>query len=156
MTRRIGRWVYNSTSTRYGEAGWNLMDSRGRDGKPIVIDFMPGDHSCCIGGPRCCRGCYQLHNWPRGIPFGCQQDVWDHEPVSLYLRDAMKEVEEMWDNRAPVIESITCDELEAALKQLAERTGNGDAYYPDLARLIFLRIEGERVMAALGGTNEAS
>jgi len=147
VTRRIGRWVYNSGSTRYGEAGWNLTGSAGRGGKPVVIDFMPGAHDCCIGGPDCCRGNYLLYNFPGKC---------DDMPVARYLRDAMEEVEEMWDNREPGITSITCEELEVALRTLAERTGNRDAYYPDLARCIFNEVEGERVLAALAGSCGAS
>jgi hypothetical protein len=142
VTRRVGRWVYNSGSSQYGEAGWNLTGSVGRGGKPVVIDFMPGAHDCCIGGPDCCRGNYHLYNFP---------GKHDHYPVARHLRYAMEEVEEMWDNREPDITSITREELTEALRVLAERTGNGDAYYPDLARCIFNHVGGERILTALAG-----
>jgi hypothetical protein len=90
--RRIGRWVYDDSDGEYGNAGWHL------DGSPVVIDFMPGNHQCCIGGPRCCRGCYLLYNWPGNLPFcGAPPPVGDCEPVALYLRDAMGVVEDAWD-----------------------------------------------------------
>jgi hypothetical protein len=81
VSRRIGRWVYNSDSTYYGEAGWHL------DGGPIVLDFMPGHHGCCNGGPRCCRGTYLLYGWPGRL----------HEPVATHLRAAMQWVEDELD-----------------------------------------------------------
>jgi hypothetical protein len=81
LVKRIGRWVYNSDSTLYGEAGWHL------DGGPVVLDFMPGNHSCCIGGPRCCHGCYLLYGWPGR----------EHEPVAMHLRSAMQCIEEELD-----------------------------------------------------------
>jgi hypothetical protein len=81
MSRRIGRWAYDSTGTLPGDAGWHL------DGGPVVLDFFRGNHQCCIGGPRCCRGCYLLAGWPGR----------EHEPVSLYLRDAMEIVEREHD-----------------------------------------------------------
>jgi hypothetical protein len=89
VSKRIGRWVYNSTSTRYGIAGWHLDDS------PVVIDFMPGR-----GWDG--KGEYQLYNWPAGTPFGQERPaVFDHEPLARYLRDAMQEVEEAWDEAHP-------------------------------------------------------
>ena len=88
MSRRIGRWVYNSDSTLYGEAGWNLTGSAGDGGRPIVIDYTPGwgcdDYHA--PGERC--GGYVLYNWPG-------ED--DGEPVGRYMRDAMTEVEQRWD-----------------------------------------------------------
>ena len=39
-------------------------------------------------------------------------------------------------------EAITEGELERALKELASRTGNGNAYFPDLARNIFGYVRG--------------
>jgi hypothetical protein len=81
ITRRRGRWAYNSESTRYGEAGWHLEDTS------IVIDFMPGNHQCCNGGRRCCHGCYVLHGWPGR----------EHEPVSMHVDDAMEAIEQEWD-----------------------------------------------------------
>jgi len=39
-------------------------------------------------------------------------------------------------------EAITEDELERALRELATRTGNGNAYFPDLARNIFGYLRG--------------
>lgn len=83
MGRRIGRWVYDDSDRHWGAAGWHL------DGSPVVIDFMPGDHSCCNGGRRCCRGCYLLYNWPHYSR--------EHEPVATHLADAMELVEEWWD-----------------------------------------------------------
>jgi hypothetical protein len=89
MSRRIGRWTYDNTSTRYGVAGWHLDDS------PLVIDFMPGSrtHQNCPD----CAGEYQLYNWPPGLPFdGTAPPVFDHQPVARYLRDAMEIVEKAW------------------------------------------------------------
>lgn len=77
MSKRMGRWAYNSESTQYGEAGWHLDDS------PVVIDFMPGMTDCEPG-----RGLYLGYNWP-----GCD-DGWI---VSKWCRDAMSIVEEQWD-----------------------------------------------------------
>lgn len=89
--KRMGRWTYNSASSLYGEAGWHL------DGAHVVIDFMPGDRACCNGGRNCCRGCYLLYNWPRGLQFdGTSPPVYDCDPVARYLRDAMRLVEEAW------------------------------------------------------------
>lgn len=139
MSRRMGRWVYNSDSTLYGEAGWHL------DGSPVVLDFMPGHHGCCDGGPRCCHGCYLIY----GLP-----GYTDSEPVDRYLAGAMEWAEKEWDKvRAAKLASmsITRDELAAALAELAKRTGNGDAYFPALATPIFEHVEAERVLAALGG-----
>ena len=62
-----------------------------------------------------------------------KKDVWEREPVARYQRDAMEDVEDMWDRRQPVIGSKTYEDLEAAL-EAGERTGNRDANYPDLAR----------------------
>lgn len=76
MGRRIGRWTYDGTSNQYGIAGWHL------DGGPIVLDFMPGHHGCCNGGPGRC-GAYLLYGWPGR----------EHEPVDRYLRGAMDWVE---------------------------------------------------------------
>jgi len=75
--KRIGRWTYNSESTLYGEAGWHLDDS------PVVIDFMPGMTDCEPG-----RGLYLGCNWP-GRAGG-----WI---VSKYCREAMRIVEQEWD-----------------------------------------------------------
>jgi hypothetical protein len=77
MTRRIGRWIYNSESTLYGEAGWHLK------GSPIVIDFMLGADPDERG-----RGIYLGYNWP-GV-----DDGWY---VSRYCRDSMSRVEKQWD-----------------------------------------------------------
>ena len=83
MSRRIGRWVYNSDSTLYGEAGWHLTGSSGEGGRPIVIDFMPGMYD---GEPG--RGLYLGYNWPGS------HDGWI---VSKWCREAMRIVEEQWD-----------------------------------------------------------
>jgi len=91
--RRRGRWTYNSDSAMYGEAGWHL------DGTPLVIDFMPGDHQCCNGGPNCCRGCYLLYGWPGN----------GHEPVGTHVDYAMECVEEWWDTLSVgQQEALTC------------------------------------------------
>ena len=91
MSRRIGRWVCNSESTRYGEAGWHL------DNGPVVIDFMPGVPAACHHRPPH-RGEYQLHNWPQDLPFaGSESPVLDHHSVACSLRDAMRVAEEEWD-----------------------------------------------------------
>jgi hypothetical protein len=78
---RRGRWTYDGTTGLYGEAGWHL------DGTPLVIDFMPGNHQCCNGGPRCCKGCYLLYGW-RGN---------EHEPMGTHVDYAMEVAEEYWD-----------------------------------------------------------
>ena len=75
--KRIGRWTYNSESTLDGEAGWHLDDS------PVVIDFMPGMTDCEPG-----RGLYLGYNWPG------RTDGWI---VSKYCREAMRIVEQEWD-----------------------------------------------------------
>lgn len=82
--RRLGRWVYHDRDFGYGTAGWLL------GGSPLVLDFMPGDHSCCDGGPRCCRGTYLLYNWPAGR-------AGRERPMSRWLRYAMEEAEGLWD-----------------------------------------------------------
>lgn len=41
-------------------------------------------------------------------------------------------------------EKITCEELAEALKELAVRTGNGNSYFPELARNIFEHITAHR------------
>jgi hypothetical protein len=86
MTRRIGRWAYNSDSTLYGEAGWHL------DGSPVVIDFMPGMTDCEPG-----RGLYLGYNWPGRV------DGWI---VSKYCREAMRIVEQAWD-KSPFAEALS-------------------------------------------------
>jgi hypothetical protein len=80
MSRRIGRWAYNSDSTQYGEAGWRL------DGTPVVIDYMPGCQGGCNPGGRC--GGYLLYGWP---------GRWEGEQVDRYLRGAMEQIEQEWD-----------------------------------------------------------
>ena len=90
MSRRIGRWIYNSESTRYGEAGWHL------DGGPIVLDWMPAcDEGCEPGIPGAERYdsehydcCWSLYGWPDRI---------EAEPVSRYLPDAMAQIEQEYD-----------------------------------------------------------
>ena len=89
MSRRIGRWTYNSDSTYYGEAGWHL------DGGPVVLDFMPGLPAECPHSPPC-RGEYQLHGWPREIPFATAC-AWDFMSIACRLRDAMRVIEGEWD-----------------------------------------------------------
>jgi hypothetical protein len=109
MTRHIGRWTYNSDSGLYGEAGWHL------DGTPLVIDFMPGNHQCCNGGPRCCRGCYLLYGWPGQ----------EHEPVATHVGYAMECVEEWWDALA---------DFERALLMAGERVA-----FPEWAAIVEMR-----------------
>ena len=50
-----------------------------------------------------------------------------------------------------VIDSITLPELQDAMRELAECTGNGNNYFPKLADWIFDYVERRRVWAALGG-----
>ena len=138
MSRRIGRWIYNGSGPL---PGWHLEDS------PVVLDFDPSSHACCIGGPGCRGGAYILYGWPGR----------DHEPVSSDLRSAMEWAEEAWDRgqRAQLaIDGITCDELTAALTELATRTGNENAYYPALATHIFRHIEKQRALEALAGNTK--
>jgi uncharacterized protein (DUF2237 family) len=80
VSRRFGRWTYNSNSTRYGEAGWHL------EGGPVVIDFMPDHYSQCPHFPHC-RGEYQLHGWPGR----------EWESVACRLREAMDVIEQEHD-----------------------------------------------------------
>lgn len=80
MSRRLGRWAYNSESTRYGVAGWHL------DGSPVVIDFMPGFTD---GAPA--RGMYLVYNWPNSAHI-------DADPVATHVQDAMRAIEREWDS----------------------------------------------------------
>ena len=130
--RRIGRWTYFSHP--YNGPVWRL------DGTTLDLEHDPNDHSVCIGEDRC-NGAWKLYRDGRYA-----------ETVSEHLEAAMEWVEREHDKTrrsALVIESITCDELAAALKELAGRTGNGNAYFPSLATHIFEYAERQRVFDAL-------
>lgn len=133
-SRRIGRWTYYQHP--YNGPVWRL------DGTTLDLEHDPSNHSVCIGGDDC-NGAWVLYRDGR---YG--------EPISERLDAAMETVEEMHreeQRAALVIEAITCDELEMALRRLAKLTGNGNAYYPALAANIFGYVQMERALAALAG-----
>jgi hypothetical protein len=51
-------------------------------------------------------------------------------------------------------EAITCEELAGALRELANRTGNGNAYFPALAADIFRHVSGRRASLSLAAAQE--
>ena len=137
--RRIGRWTYYQHP--YNGPVWRL------DGTTLDLEHDPGNHSVCIGGDRC-NGAWVLYRDGRYA-----------EPITEHLVGygaAMWQVERMHDKEqraALVIETITRDELEAALNRLAKLTGNENAYFPALATDIFGYVEQQRVLAALGAAS---
>jgi hypothetical protein len=138
VSKRIGRWTYDGSEPL---PGWHL------DNSPVVLDFDPGSHSCCDGGPGCRGGAYILYEW-KGR---------EYEPISGDLRSAMEWAERAWDKEQAsrlTIEGITRDELADALAELAKRTGNGNAHFPYLATCIFGHVERERTHAALADIGE--
>jgi hypothetical protein len=133
MRKRIGRWTYFSHP--YNGPVWRL------DGTTLDLEHDPNVHTVCIGGR--CNGAWVLYRDGRYA-----------EPVSEHLDAAMEQVEQKHDEKRRAvlaIEAITCDELAGALAELAERTGNGNAYFPYLATCIFEYAEKQRAFAALGG-----
>jgi hypothetical protein len=136
VNKRIGRWTYFNHP--YNGPVWRL------DGTTLDLEHDPHDHSVCIGGR--CNGAWVLYR------DGCYA-----ESVSEHLSGyggAMWQVERMHDQERRAALSITRDELANALAALAERTGNGNAYFPALATHIFEYAEKERALAALAGIGE--
>lgn len=134
MSRRIGRWT--SCQHPYNGPVWRL------DGTTLDLEHDHDNHSVCTGGDQC-NGAWVLYRDGRYC-----------EPVSEHLKAAMATVEEMHREEqlaALVIETITCDELEGALRRLAKVTWNRNAYFPALAGDIFGYVEQQRVLAALAG-----
>jgi hypothetical protein len=139
MNKRIGRWAYYSHP--HNGPVWRL------DGTTLDLEHDPHNHSVCIGGQ--CNGAWVLY-----------RDGRYSGPISEHLSGyggAMWQVEQMHDEEqraALTIEGITHGELADALTVLAERTGNGDAYFPYLATCIFEHVESERAIAALAAIGE--
>jgi hypothetical protein len=135
VSRRIGRWTYYQHP--YNGPVWRL------DGTTLDLEHDPSNHSVCIGGDQC-NGAWVLYKDGRYA-----------EPVSERLDAAMEWVEMQHDKKRAaslVITSISCDELAGALRELARRTGNGNAYFPALATHIFEYVERQRTFAALRET----
>ena len=131
MSKHIGRWAYFQHP--YNGPVWRL------DGTTLDLEHDRQCHGVCIGGR--CNGAWVLYEDGRYV-----------EPVSEHLPAAMEWVEEQHDGKRAaglVIASITRDELAGALRELAVRTGDGNAYFPALATHIFEYAERQRAFAAL-------